>query len=84
VKLADHVKNIGAKHEGGMPEVEETREHPSDLLDYFTPKKDIVEKGLMPKLLMNYLDKHDALNATARVLTEHGLTFVAAQNLHGK
>jgi hypothetical protein len=48
------------------------------------PKKDIVEKGLMPKLLMNYLDKHDALNATAEALTEHGLTFIAAQNLHSK
>jgi hypothetical protein len=84
MKLADHVKNIGAKHEGGIPETEKTREHPSDILDYFMPKKDIVEKGLMPKLLMNYLDKHDALNATAKALTEHGLTFIAAQNLHGK
>jgi hypothetical protein len=84
MKLADHVKNIGAKHEGGIPEIEKTREHASDLLDYFLPKKDIVEKGLMPKLLMNYLDKHDALNATARALTEHGLTFIAAQNLHSK
>jgi hypothetical protein len=84
MKLADHVKNIGAKHEGGIPEIEKTREHASDILDYFLPKKDIVEKGLMPKLLMNYLDKHDALNATARALTEHGLTFIAAQNLHSK
>jgi len=84
MKLADHVKNIGAKHEGGIPEIEKTREHASDILDYFLPKKNIVEKGLMPKLLMNYLDKHDALNATARALTEHGLTFIAAQNLHSK
>ncbi len=84
MKLADHVKNIGAKHEGGIPEMEKTREHASDILDYFLPKKDIVEKRLMPKLLMNYLDKHDALNATARALTEYGLTFIAAQNLHSK
>jgi hypothetical protein len=83
-KLADHVRNIGAKHEGGIQETEKAREHPSDILDYFMPKKDIVEKGLMPKLLMNYLDKHDALNATAEALTEHGLTFIAAQNLHSK
>jgi hypothetical protein len=82
VKLADHVKNIGAKHEGGTPEVEEKREHPSDILDYFMPKSDIVERGLMPKLLVNYLDKHDALNRTAEALTRHGLTFVAAENLH--
>ena len=84
VRLADHVKNISAKHEGGIPETEKTREHPSDILDYFMPKKDINEKGLMPKLLNNYLDKHDAVNATAKALTEHGLTFIAAQNLHKK
>jgi len=82
VKIADHVRNISAKHEGGIPDVEKTRDHPSDILDYFIPKKDIIEKGLMPKLLQNYLDKHDALNRTARVLTEKGLTFVAAENLH--
>jgi hypothetical protein len=82
VRLADHVTNVGAKHEGGTPETEEKREHPSDILDYFLPKKDIVEKGLMPKLLINYLDKHDALNKTAEALTRHGLTFIAAQNLH--
>jgi DNA-binding phage protein len=82
VELADHVKNISAKHEGGIPDVEKTRDHPSDILDYFMPKKDIVEKGLMPKLLANYLDKHDAVNRTAEALTKHGLTFIAAENLH--
>lgn len=82
VKLADHVKNIGAKHEGGIPETEVKRDHPSDILDYFMPKKDIVTKGLMPRLLINYLDKHDAVNRTAEALTKHGLTFVAAQKLH--
>ena len=84
VKLADHVRNISAKHEGGLPETEKTRDHPSDLLDYFIPKKDIIDKGLMSKLLINYLDKHDAVNNTAKALTEHGLTFIAAQNLHKK
>jgi len=82
LEIADHVKNISAKHEGASPEVEKTREHPSDLLDYFIPKKEIMEKGLMPKLLANYLDKHDAVNRTAKALTERGLTFIAAQNLH--
>lgn len=81
-KVADHVKNISAKHEGGLPETEIKRDHPSDILDYFLPKKDIITKGLMPSLLANYLDKHDALNKTAQVLTEHGLTFIAAQKLH--
>jgi len=84
LELAGHVKNISAKHEGGIHEIEKTREHPSDLLDYFMPKKDIIEKGLMPKLLSNYLDKHDAVNRTAKALTERGLTFIAAQNLHKK
>jgi hypothetical protein len=82
VDLADHVRNIGAKHEGGAPETDRRREHPSDILDYFVPKKDIVKKGLMPKLLLNYLDKHDALNRTAEALTRNGLTFVAAEKLH--
>jgi hypothetical protein len=84
VALADHVKNISAKHEGGLPETEKTRDHPSDILDYFTPKKDIVEKGLMPKYLANYLDKHTALNQTAKMLTEQGLAFIAAEKLHRK
>jgi len=84
LQIADHVKNISAKHEGGIPEIDKTRDHPSDILDYFIPKKDIIEKGLMPKLLQNYLDKHDAVNRTARALTEKGLTFMAAQNLHKK
>ena len=84
LEIADHVKNISAKHEGGIPEIDKNREHPSDILEYFMPKKDIIEKGLMPKLLGNYLDKHDAVNRTARALTERGLTFIAAQNLHKK
>jgi len=84
LEIAGHVKNISAKHEGGTLEVEKTREHPSDILDYFIPKKDILAKGLMPKLTINYLDKHDSMNRTAKALTERGLTFIAAQNLHKK
>ena len=82
LKLANHVKNISAKHEGGLPETEKTRDHPSDILDYFMPKEEIIAKGLMPKQLLNYLDKHDALNKTAQALTQGGLTFIAARNLH--
>jgi len=84
LEISDHVKNISAKHEGGIPKVEKTREHPSDILEYFIPKKEIIEKGLMPKLLVNYLDKHDSVNRTAKALTERGLTFIAAWNLHKK
>jgi len=82
VEIADHVANISAKHEGAPPEIEKTREHPSDILEYFRDKSEIEEAGDMPFLLRNYLDKHDAVNRTARALTEHGLTFIAAQNLH--
>ena len=84
LEIAGHVKNISAKHEGGIPEIEKTRGHPSDILDYFIPKKDIIAQSLMPKLLNNYLDKHDSVNRTARALAERGLTFIAAQNLHKK
>jgi hypothetical protein len=82
VELADHVKNISAKHEGGDPEIEATREHPSDILEYFLPKSEVESKGLMPKLLANYMDKHAALNRTAEELTKHGLSFIAAEKLH--
>jgi hypothetical protein len=82
VQLADHVCNISAKHEGGDPAVEATREHASDILDYFRDKSEVVASGAMPLLERNYLDKHDAVNRTARALTEHGLSFIAAHNLH--
>jgi hypothetical protein len=82
MELAKRVKNISAKHEGGDPELEATREHPSDLLEYFIPKSEVEAKGLMPVLLANYMDKHAALNHTAEELTQHGLAFIAAKNLH--
>jgi hypothetical protein len=82
VQLAGHVANISAKHEGGDPEVDQTREHPSDILDYFRDKSEVVESGHMPLLERNYLDKHDAVNHTAKALTENGLSFVAARKLH--
>lgn len=82
VELADHVANISAKHEGGKPEIDSQREHPSDILEYFLPKSEIETNGLMPAMERNYLDKHDALNVTATELTKHGLAFIAAKNLH--
>jgi hypothetical protein len=82
VEVADHVANISAKHEGAPPEIEETREHPSDILEYFRDKSEIEKSGDMPFLLRNYLDKHDSVNRTARALTENGLAVIAAQNLH--
>lgn len=82
LELASHVRNISAKHEGAIPEIDAKREYPSDILDYFRPKAEILEKGDMPKMLRNYLDKHHALNVTAQELTKRGLTFIAARNLH--
>ncbi|MBN1641920.1 MAG: hypothetical protein JXA09_11860 [Anaerolineae bacterium] len=82
VEVAARVPNISAKHEGADPEIDRTREHPSDILDYFRDKAEIEAAGDMPHLLRNYLDRHNAVNATARALTEHGLAFVAARRLH--
>ncbi len=83
LEIAARVPNISAKHEGGDPEVEQTREHASDVLDYFRDKEEILSSGDMAYLEKNYMDKHDAVNQTARALTEKGLAFVAAWNLHG-
>ena len=83
LELAGKVANISAKHEGGDPEVEQTREHPSDVLDYFRDKEEVEAAGDMPALLRNYLDKHDAVNRTAEALVARGIPVVAARNLHG-
>ncbi len=82
VELADHVANVSAKHEGGAPEIDAGRDHPSDILDYFLPKSEIEAQGLMGAMERNYLDKHDAVNRTAAALTEKGLSFIAARKLH--
>jgi antitoxin component of MazEF toxin-antitoxin module len=82
VEIADHVANISAKHEGGEPELEPLREHPTDILDYFRDRAEIVESGDWECLTQNFIDKFDATNETARALTQAGLSFVAARNLH--
>lgn len=82
VEIADHVANIAAKHEGGLPEAEQTLDHPSDILDYFREKKEVIESGDWENLQKNFLLKVEAANSTARMLTEKGLSFIAAPNLH--
>ncbi len=82
VALADHVPNISAKHEGGDPAVDAGRAHPSDILDYFRDKAEVIASGDWDALALNFMDKVDATNHTARALTEHGLSFLAATNLH--
>lgn len=79
IELAKNVPNISAKHEGGNPEIEQTREHPSDILDYFRTKEEIIAAGDWEHLSLNFLDKFDAVNRTAGALTEHGLSFIVAQ-----
>jgi hypothetical protein len=82
VEIADHVANISAKHEGGDPEIDQKREHPSDILDYFRDRSEIIEAGDWDYLKQNFLDKFDATNRTAWALTQNGLSFIAAQRLH--
>jgi len=82
LELAGRVANISAKHEGGDPEIDQARKHPSDILDYFRDQEEIVSSGDWEHLTENFLDKFDALNKTALALTERGLSFIAACNLH--
>ena len=82
IQLADHVANISAKHEGGDPEIDQTRSHPSDILDYFRDKSEVIDSGDWENLQTNFMDKFAAANHTAYALTQNGLSFIAAQNLH--
>lgn len=82
VEVADHVANISAKHEGGDPEVEQTRAHQSDILDYFREKEEVIASGDWDSMQQNFMDKVDACNHSARALTEAGLSFLAARHLH--
>jgi hypothetical protein len=82
VQVADHVANISAKHEGADPQVELTLLHPSDILDYFREKKEVLDSGDWDGLKRNFLEKVAAANHTARALTENCLSFIAAKNLH--
>ncbi|TXT57230.1 MAG: hypothetical protein BAJALOKI2v1_510018 [Promethearchaeota archaeon] len=82
LELAKKVKNVSAKHEGGDPEIEKQRDYPTDILDYFKTKEQLKEEGIWDYQLTNHFDRLDALNHTAKALTENGLSFIAARNLH--
>jgi len=82
MEVAKTVANISAKHEGGDPEIDSARPHPSNILEYFREKAEILASGEMDALQINFLDKYDAANKTAKALTEKGLSFVAASKLH--
>lgn len=82
IEVAKKVKNISAKHEGGNVEIEKTREHPSDILDYFREKQEIIDSGHWEFMRRNHIDRYVAVNTTAKILTENGIDIIAAQNLH--
>lgn len=84
VEVADHVANISAKHEGGDPETDQLRAHPSDILDYFRDKAEVIASGDWANLELNFVDKFEALNKTAQALTQNSLSFIAAERLHSK
>ncbi|MCK4370588.1 MAG: hypothetical protein KAW03_05935 [Candidatus Lokiarchaeota archaeon] len=82
LEVAKKVKNISAKHEGGDVEIDENREHPSDILDYFRDKQEIIDSGHWEFMRINHLDRYIAINTTAKILTENGIDIIVAQNLH--
>jgi hypothetical protein len=82
IEIAAHVANISAKHEGGDPDVELTLSHQSDILDYFRDKQEVIDSGDWHNLQRNFIEKVNAANKSAWALTEKGLSFVAAPNLH--
>jgi hypothetical protein len=84
MQVASRVPNISAKHEGGDPDIDQLRDHPSDILDYFRDKSEVIASGEWEKLETNFIDKFDAANNTAYALTQNGLSFIAAQNLHSR
>lgn len=82
VELAQDVPNIAAKHEGGDPEDEAKMERPSSILDYFLPKKEIVDNGWMEPMRQTYMCKHAATVNTSNALLKSGVAVGVAKNLH--
>jgi hypothetical protein len=82
VDLAKKVKNISAKHEGGVPETEAGRNHPSNILEYFLSSEEIEKQNLGSALEQNYLDKHSAVQRSAKELLKNGIPVLAAPSLH--
>jgi hypothetical protein len=82
VEIAGKVANISAKHEGGDPEIDSSRGHPSDILDYFRDKEEVIQSGDWENLELNFIDKFEAIDQTAQALTRNSLQFLAAERLH--
>ena len=82
IEIADHIVNISAKHEGGDPEIDSSRNHPSDVLDYFRDKDEIIKSGDWKSLEQNFMDKFESCNRTAEALTRASLSVIPARYLH--
>jgi len=80
--LAECMDNLTAMHEGGDPELEATREQPSNAFDYSRSKDEIIASGDWEALTGGFFDRFEALNHTAWALTERGIPFTAARRLH--
>lgn len=84
LEVAKKLRNISAKHEGGPVDIDQTRDHPSDILDYFKSKEQITEEGIWEGLEINYMDRLIAINNTSKALIKSGTDIIAARNLHHK
>jgi hypothetical protein len=62
--------------------VQSGRDHPSDIFDYFQPLEAIEQRGLMPALHANCLDKRAAVNRAAAALTVADIAVKPAAMLH--
>ncbi|MFX1391684.1 MAG: hypothetical protein ACFE9Z_16585 [Promethearchaeota archaeon] len=82
LEVVKKVKNVSAKHEGGDVETDKNRDHPTDILDYFREKQEIIDSGHWNYLRQNHLDRYIAVNTTAKMLIENGIDIIAARNLH--
>ena len=83
MQIAGHVAEHLGQARGRRRDLEmQTRKHPSDILDYFRAKKDVIDSGDWDNLQQNFMDKVDAANDTACELTKNRLSFIAARNLH--
>jgi len=82
LELVRDIPNISAKHEGADQDIELSRKKQGNLMDNFLSKDEVIAKGYMDDMRINFLDKHDSLNRTAKALTENGFAFIAAANVH--
>ena len=84
LEVCGSIPNLSAKHEGGEPDIEAMREHPSCHQDNFRSEEEVFKAGDMEAMELSYMDKHDSLNRTAQALCERGHGFIGATKLHSR